>query len=719
MVAVYSLPMRNKSSTKAKRTQSVTPRNKDKPPSANTRSSGRSIDVHHAPKGYTKRSKTNSIRKDKSGEVQTAADSAAVPSSKTNEVVEKTVTDGIDDMLMHLHVDASGNIRDFEYDLVHDYTEDIHEGLSKASGRLYSRYQSLWKAYCVKFHISKDNEYNEIHLLRFFNDLKQSYKPSTMWVIYSCINHYFRYQFEKNLKDLFKLQSFLKNFSSRYVSKKSKVFTPEQMHTILMVCQDAVEDTNLTLLGVGSALLYFGLLRSCDVLNITVSDVSLNINEDKYEIRFEHMRKRKNSGFTYTLPKIYTPLFKRYSSELKVDTKNESGGRFLRNFNKKSSLRTQNTGINTVRAWVKTSCDMLGISCKGYTAHVYRRSAATNLADAGVSFINLKRHGQWKSDSVVEGYIANSLPMRIEREQCLLPVGLRKPDSTDDSSVEKQIHLNGLGMWKYDKSTKSYVPVNGSSDKVLLSPNILMLSNKKSQEVPSSNESKECVPSLSANVLQEVRAANQCDRDFEDDVIDEDSFCSVGCETVSYPKFDYEAPMMVPQDGVKHTNQNKDRPNFLSLVQQVHSQPTLSPHIFDLHHDESMMEYSQINDVHKNAEKGVSNEHSRITPEVTNKRFKYTDLACSSVNNPGNTGLYSRTRSYVDTRNSVPTQISFAPATVNSPVCHNRRVNSGNTELTRIRSPFDILDNVIPDRSSRSSTGYGSRNVFHNCTFNF
>ena len=154
MVAVYSLPMRNKSSAKARRTQSVTPGNKDKPPSANTRSSGRSIDVHHVPKGYTKRSKTNSIRKDKRREVQTAADSAAVTSSKTNEVVEKTVTDGIDDMLMNLHVDASGNIRDFEYDLVHEYTEDIHEGLSKASGRLYSRYQSLWKAYCVKFHIS-------------------------------------------------------------------------------------------------------------------------------------------------------------------------------------------------------------------------------------------------------------------------------------------------------------------------------------------------------------------------------------------------------------------------------------------------------------------------------------------------------------------------------------------------------------------------------------
>ena len=29
----------------------------------------------------------------------------------------------------------------------------------------------------------------------------------------------------------------------------------------------------------------------------------------------------------------------------------------------------------------------------GYTSHCWRRSAATNLADAGVSFINLKQHG--------------------------------------------------------------------------------------------------------------------------------------------------------------------------------------------------------------------------------------------------------------------------------------------------------------------------------------
>ena len=67
------------------------------------------------------------------------------------------------------------------------------------------------------------------------------------------------------------------------------------------------------------------------------------------------------------------------------------------------------------------ACNILKKSSANYTSHTWRRSAATNLADANVSLINLKRHGQWVSDSVVEGYIANSRPLREERLRCLLP----------------------------------------------------------------------------------------------------------------------------------------------------------------------------------------------------------------------------------------------------------------------------------------------------------
>jgi len=79
------------------------------------------------------------------------------------------------------------------------------------------------------------------------------------------------------------------------------------------------------------------------------------------------------------------------------------------------------------KSFVKIACDILGLDHAGYTTHCFCRSAATNLADAGVSFVNLKRHGQWKSDSVAESYIANSQVLRDEREVCFLPENLRLP----------------------------------------------------------------------------------------------------------------------------------------------------------------------------------------------------------------------------------------------------------------------------------------------------
>ena len=60
----------------------------------------------------------------------------------------------------------------------------------------------------------------------------------------------------------------------------------------------------------------------------------------------------------------------------------------------------------------KNVCKILEISAENYTTYYWRHSAATNLADRGVSLINLKHHGQWKSDSIVKGYIVNSEPIR-------------------------------------------------------------------------------------------------------------------------------------------------------------------------------------------------------------------------------------------------------------------------------------------------------------------
>lgn len=49
-----------------------------------------------------------------------------------------------------------------------------------------------------------------------------------------------------------------------------------------------------------------------------------------------------------------------------------------------------------------------------YTGHCFRRSSATILVDTGADLTSLKRHGGWKSSTVAEGYIDDSISNKIE-----------------------------------------------------------------------------------------------------------------------------------------------------------------------------------------------------------------------------------------------------------------------------------------------------------------
>ena len=85
----------------------------------------------------------------------------------------------------------------------------------------------------------------------------------------------------------------------------------------------------------------------------------------------------------------------------------------------KEKKQIHKSGENLVKYLHKIVWGILQISSQDYTTNFQKRSAATNLTERGVSFINLKRHGQWKSNSIVEGYIANSEPLG-ENEGCVL-----------------------------------------------------------------------------------------------------------------------------------------------------------------------------------------------------------------------------------------------------------------------------------------------------------
>jgi hypothetical protein len=83
-----------------------------------------------------------------------------------------------------------------------------------------------------------------------------------------------------------------------------------------------------------------------------------------------------------------------------------------------------------------------------YTGHCFRRSSATLLANRGGDLLTLKRHGGWKSGTVAESYVADSLKRKINVAHMMTeagPSGSKRPafqvhsgPSTiqEDSSIE-------------------------------------------------------------------------------------------------------------------------------------------------------------------------------------------------------------------------------------------------------------------------------------------
>ena len=73
-------------------------------------------------------------------------------------------------------------------------------------------------------------------------------------------------------------------------------------------------------------------------------------------------------------------------------------------------------------------------------------------------FINLKQRGQWVSDSVVEGYTANSKPLHQERLHCLLLA-----ENVEQEKTEKEVGQITIKNGKVDTIENFYLLVNLSN----------------------------------------------------------------------------------------------------------------------------------------------------------------------------------------------------------------------------------------------------------------
>ena len=91
------------------------------------------------------------------------------------------------------------------------------------------------------------NEVSDQDLVEFFKAHRARYAPSTLWVIYACLNSYFIDKFGINLNALPHLTRYLKGQTHLYASKKSKCFSSEKVHAVLMHCSNSKTQKTLSL----------------------------------------------------------------------------------------------------------------------------------------------------------------------------------------------------------------------------------------------------------------------------------------------------------------------------------------------------------------------------------------------------------------------------------------------------------------------------------------
>ncbi|KAJ8915477.1 hypothetical protein NQ315_003240 [Exocentrus adspersus] len=200
---------------------------------------------------------------------------------------------------------------------------------------------------------------NDKIIMAYISEKSKRVKSSSLWSYYSQLKKMLSVKENVDISRFHQVTAFLKHKSTGYKPKKSRVFTREDLEKFL----DTAPDINYLLLKI---VLIMGVSGGCRIGELVAMSVD-NIED-------------RGNVLVITIP----------------DTKTY-----------KERIFTVVNGSNVIRA-----------------IDVFRkRSSATLLAEAGADLSVLKRHGGWRSDSVAEGYIKQSVKNKIQISKKILGEG--------------------------------------------------------------------------------------------------------------------------------------------------------------------------------------------------------------------------------------------------------------------------------------------------------
>lgn len=169
--------------------------------------------------------------------------------------------------------------------------------------------------------------------------------------------------------------------------------------------------------------------------------IKLNIDdiEDKESILIIHITKSKtNKPRTFIVTADFEggikpiQLYKRY---LALRPSHIGNTRFFLSY-RQGKCTIQPVGIHTIGCIPSKIAIYLNLTDASlYTGHCFRRTSATLFANAGGSKENLKRHGGWKSDSVAESYVEESVLNKTKIAKAILGGVHQQPETFADAEI--------------------------------------------------------------------------------------------------------------------------------------------------------------------------------------------------------------------------------------------------------------------------------------------
>ncbi|CAH1366303.1 unnamed protein product, partial [Tenebrio molitor] len=277
--------------------------------------------------------------------------------------------------------------------------------LPAKSRELYEKTYNEFKTWCTEQQITN---YTEPVFLAYFLNIAQRGLIASLWPKFSMLKSTLYVKKNIDIGKFNKLIMYVKRQTEGHVPKKSKVLEKEQV-------QKCILDAPNNLFLMTKAVTIFGVCGGCrrqELCDVKVQHVKdegavivVRIPDTKSHVSRAFTILSDGNGFNpIDLVRQYMKL---RPSHTKID-------RFFLSYrNKKCTV--QPVGIKTIGKFPSIIAKYLGLeNAASYTGHCYRRTSATLLANAGADVLTLKRHGSWKSSTVAENYVAESMCNKIK-----------------------------------------------------------------------------------------------------------------------------------------------------------------------------------------------------------------------------------------------------------------------------------------------------------------